>query len=853
MNRTGGSQQGAGCELVLCSGKIQQCTFKDNSTKQGGGLWLSLPPAASFELTGNTFLTNMVDSYSSFGGGAYVEGDYSGEISENLFYKNISKSYCGTFLCDANSHGGGFYVAGSFTGVISGNTFVDNDANSNVDGYGGGFKVEGVFSGEITQNIFAENAAKNNGAGFYLNAGGEDPDQIILSNNIFLYNTTVNAGLNGDSFFSKASLNVLNNTFYGGNGDQSCANIPNSASASIFKNNMFADVHTAIWEEGELELTISYNDFYDLSDILNRNTQAMGNDAAFIDLLLAGSSNNHYWAPGLAGEDADTGTWSGDPVYDGADNVTVFTDATKNWTSEQWAGAMVNLSTDPGTRKHFWIVGNTTTQIMVKGNLAGTGIGAQGEAYSIDDYHLAQGSQNIDAGTFVNITQDFEDGLRPQGGGFEIGADEFDSVGSTPSIIANTSGNGSITPSGEVNIEGGTDQTFSITPAENHRILDVIVDGVSVGPVSQYDFLNVTEPGHTICAIFVVSAINLDPTIFIDQTSGANTSGTAGTEGDPFKSITYALLTMDGRGAADPWVVHVKAGVYDADPAKPAGEREIFPIELREGMTLQGDDGAGSCIISGSFNADSQVALVYGENLSGITIVGLALTAMNRTGGSQQGAGCELVLCSGKIQQCTFKDNSTKQGGGLWLSLPPAASFELTGNTFLTNMVDSYSSFGGGAYVEGDCSGEISENLFYKNISKSYCGTSLCDANSHGGGFYVAGSFTGVISGNTFVDNDANSNVDGYGGGFKVEGVFSGEITQNIFAENAAKNNGAGFYLNAGGEDPDQIILSNNIFLYNTTVNAGLNGDSFYSKASLNVLNNTFYGGEWGSILRQYS
>ena len=113
--------------------------------------------------------------------------------------------------------------------------------------------------------------------------------------------------------------------------------------------------------------------------------------------------------------------------------------------------------------------------------------------------------------------------------------------------------------------------------------------------------------------------------IYIDQAGGANTSGTAGTEGDPFKSITYALLTMDGRGAADPWVVHVKAGVYDADPAKPAGEREIFPIELREGMTLQGDDGAGSCIISGSFNADSQVALVYGENLSGITIVGLAL------------------------------------------------------------------------------------------------------------------------------------------------------------------------------------------------------------------------------------
>ncbi|CAN2039495.1 hypothetical protein GMMP15_1300002 [Candidatus Magnetomoraceae bacterium gMMP-15] len=45
--------------------------------------------------------------------------------------------------------------------------------------------------------------------------------------------------------------------------------------------------------------------------------------------------------------------------------------------------------------------------------------------------------------------------------------------------------------------------------------------------------------------------------------------------------------------------VHVKAGTYDADPAKPANEREIFPIDLKNGMTIQGDDGAENCIING--------------------------------------------------------------------------------------------------------------------------------------------------------------------------------------------------------------------------------------------------------------
>ena len=66
--------------------------------------------------------------------------------------------------------------------------------------------------------------------------------------------------------------------------------------------------------------------------------------------------------------------------------------------------------------------------------------------------------------------------------------------------------NGTISPIGEVLVDNATDRSFSITPNIGYRINSVIVDGVSVGTVSNYTFTNVTGP-HTIEATFVASPI----------------------------------------------------------------------------------------------------------------------------------------------------------------------------------------------------------------------------------------------------------------------------------------------------------------------------------------------------------
>ncbi|MEK6699124.1 MAG: hypothetical protein AABZ10_08800 [Nitrospirota bacterium] len=71
----------------------------------------------------------------------------------------------------------------------------------------------------------------------------------------------------------------------------------------------------------------------------------------------------------------------------------------------------------------------------------------------------------------------------------------------TYAITATAGLGGSISPSGAVSATYGASQTFTMTPDVGYLILDVLVDGVSVGAVSTYTFTDVTAD-HTIKAIF---------------------------------------------------------------------------------------------------------------------------------------------------------------------------------------------------------------------------------------------------------------------------------------------------------------------------------------------------------------
>jgi hypothetical protein len=72
---------------------------------------------------------------------------------------------------------------------------------------------------------------------------------------------------------------------------------------------------------------------------------------------------------------------------------------------------------------------------------------------------------------------------------------------SDPIIIASAGAAGSISPSGTVPVSYGSSQSFTISPRKGYKIIDVTVDGASIGPAKNYLFANV-KTNHTIKASF---------------------------------------------------------------------------------------------------------------------------------------------------------------------------------------------------------------------------------------------------------------------------------------------------------------------------------------------------------------
>ncbi len=82
----------------------------------------------------------------------------------------------------------------------------------------------------------------------------------------------------------------------------------------------------------------------------------------------------------------------------------------------------------------------------------------------------------------------------------------------TNTITTSAGPNGSISPSGAVPVNYGANQTFTIMPAANYQVADVLVDGSSVGAVTSYTFNNVTAV-HTINASFAINTFTVTPSV----------------------------------------------------------------------------------------------------------------------------------------------------------------------------------------------------------------------------------------------------------------------------------------------------------------------------------------------------
>ncbi len=141
-----------------------------------------------------------------------------------------------------------------------------------------------------------------------------------------------------------------------------------------------------------------------------------------------------------------------------------------------------------------WIV--TETEHEQKYSLCGKVI-TEKSAHSFGDWTITQqptSSRNGEKERICEACQYRETKAIPATGGSGGGHSYY-------TIKATAGTGGAISPSGNVSVRGGRDQTFTITPDQGYAVSDVKIDGESVGAVTSYSFENVRK-AHTIAVSF---------------------------------------------------------------------------------------------------------------------------------------------------------------------------------------------------------------------------------------------------------------------------------------------------------------------------------------------------------------
>ena len=171
--------------------------------------------------------------------------------------------------------------------------------------------------------------------------------------------------------------------------------------------------------------------------------------------------------------------------------------------------------TEKDDQKPLTITGNTSVIYGEKLTLTTTGGSGMGAVTYRIDNAISTGEATIDPNTGV---------LTPVKVGSvsviatKAGDNNYNDATSAPFVLmikpatptgepnytikATAGAGGSISPSGNVSVREGGDQTFTITPDKGYAVANVKIDGKSIGAVKSYTFENVSSP-HTIEAIFV--------------------------------------------------------------------------------------------------------------------------------------------------------------------------------------------------------------------------------------------------------------------------------------------------------------------------------------------------------------
>jgi parallel beta-helix repeat protein len=177
--------------------------------------------------------------------------------------------------------------------------------------------------------------------------------------------------------------------------------------------------------------------------------------------------------------------------------------------------------------------------------------------------------------------------------------------------------------------------------------------------------------------------------IFVNPQSGSDSSGGGQSISSPLRTISFAL-----KAASSGSVIQLASGTYSA------GSGEVFPLVIRSGVILKGQDGSqgqGVLIegsgVYGSKTFGKQNITILGESnaeISGVTVTNL----------QSRGTGIWVESANPTIRNSTFV-NSLREG----IFVTGNSAPQIENNSFIKNSANGIS-------IVGNSSGQIRANRF---------------------------------------------------------------------------------------------------------------------------------------------
>ncbi|YAF93812.1 MAG: DUF1565 domain-containing protein [Nodularia sp. CChRGM 3473] len=260
---------------------------------------------------------------------------------------------------------------------------------------------------------------------------------------------------------------------------------------------------------------------------------------------------------------------------------------------------------------------------------------------------------------------------------------------------------------------------------------------VSGGSILLNSVANAGFTQHTATTPTLIAQVPANATvIYVNPDTGADTAGAGATAAAPYKTITFAL-----NQAQPGTTIQLAPGTYNSE----SGEQ--FPLLLKEGVTLRGDEqsrGQAVLITGGGFYtsrtfARQDITILANNNT---TITGVTVTNPN-----QRGTAVWVESSNPRINNNTFT-NSVREGVFVTGSGNPT----IESNLFVQNQ-------GNGISVARTAQGEIRNNLFQDT----------------GFGLAIGGTSTPLVEGNQIVQNQ--------------DGLFISESAKPILRKNVIQNN----------------------------------------------------------------